>query len=105
MNVGNTVYYVTTHTATLKHQQDGVELFRGEIFERDDDYSLQSYVSTKELLYFVGKKSYSSKGKREFSDIGVTFPIPFVNRKVFEKLNDAQQEMIRQIFAKEKWLK
>ena len=99
MDIGDTIYYVETSDARLEGQEDGVSLFRGEVFEKDK----KLYALTKKLIYFAGKHSYSKKGGT-FSSIGVTFQLPFAGKSVFEKLNLAQQNMIEQIFEKRRWM-
>jgi hypothetical protein len=98
--VGDTVYHVEVNNANLPHQADGIDLFRCEVINR---YK-RKYAITKELIYSVGKFSYSRKGVGGFSFLNVMFELGR-SRIVFKKLIDAQKEMIREVFRKEKWLK
>lgn len=103
MKIGDIVYTVATNYALLKHQEDGVDLFQGEIIEDPEGHSENLFFLHTKLLYFVGKNSYSKKSGG-FSKLKMRFEIPFPERNVFEDLNRAKKEMIIQLFKKESWL-
>lgn len=105
MKAGDIVYTVSTHYAILKHQEDGVDLFQGEIIEDPEEYRENLFFLNTKLLYSVGKNSYSRTAGKGFSKLKTRFQIPFKGKEVFENLNKAKKEMVKQVFDKTEWLK
>lgn len=103
MQIGDVVYTVSVNTANLDHQPDGVELWQGEIIKNPDMYDKHRkkdmFFQYKRRLYGVGKNPGYDDGNR-----GTRFHIPFTGRPVFDNLQEAKEEMIKQIFLKEEWL-
>jgi hypothetical protein len=106
--IGDIVYWAQTEEANLKHQPDGVELYRGIVKEDEDHKSEDLYVFYYGLEYQVGKSTYAGRGTG-LDPIGRTrFNLyAFIDRmgyKIFKELADAQKDMIVHIFRKKKWL-